>query len=57
MDADREDRIRKRAQELWEAHGKPEGRSDDFWFQAESEIRGKETGAATGTVTVPLAPD
>jgi hypothetical protein len=57
MDAELEDRIRKRAHELWEAHGKPEGRDDDFWHQAESEVRGKDTGAATGTVTVPLGAD
>ena len=30
--------IRKRAQELWEQNGRPEGRDLEFWLQAESEI-------------------
>jgi len=28
-----------RAYELWEAAGRPEGRSEEFWFQAEEEFR------------------
>lgn len=57
MDSDLEARIRSRAYELWEAHGKPEGRDQDFWLQAESEIKGKDMGAPGGTVAVPMAPD
>ncbi|PTM95267.1 hypothetical protein C7449_104343 [Mycoplana dimorpha] len=38
MEDDREDRIRKRAYELWERAGKPEGRHDQHWFQAAREI-------------------
>lgn len=30
----REEKIRNRAQELWEQSGKPEGTELDFWFQA-----------------------
>ena len=32
--------IRARAHELWEQHGRPVGRDEEFWLQAESE-RGK----------------
>jgi Protein of unknown function (DUF2934) len=35
-----EDQIRKRAQELWERAGKPGGRDEEFWHQAERELQG-----------------
>ncbi|NEW87979.1 MULTISPECIES: DUF2934 domain-containing protein [Rhodopseudomonas] len=39
-----EQRIRHRANELWQAQGQPDGRSEEFWLQAEKEVRGeKET--------------
>jgi hypothetical protein len=28
-----------RAYELWDAAGRPEGRSEEFWFLAEEEFR------------------
>jgi Protein of unknown function (DUF2934) len=33
------DEIRVRAHELWEQHGRPVGRDEEFWLQAEAEIR------------------
>jgi DUF2934 family protein len=33
-----EDRIRVRAHQLWAAAGKPEGRQDEFWHQAERDL-------------------
>jgi hypothetical protein len=30
--------IRLRAHQLWEAAGQPEGREQEFWFEAEREI-------------------
>ncbi len=37
--------IRKLAYELWEQAGRPEGRSDEFWFAARHELqRREETG-------------
>jgi Protein of unknown function (DUF2934) len=36
--------IRNRAHELWENAGKPEGREEEFWQQAERELKEKETG-------------
>jgi hypothetical protein len=35
---DRQDRIRKRAYELWKQSDKAEGSEMDFWLQAEREI-------------------
>ena len=32
-----EEQVRKRAYDLWEQAGRPEGRDDDFWNQAEME--------------------
>ena len=34
MDTGREDRIRKRAHEIWESEGRPEGREREHWDQA-----------------------
>lgn len=33
------DRIRERAYQLWEDEGRPEGRAEENWAQAEREIR------------------
>jgi Protein of unknown function (DUF2934) len=35
---DRQEKIRRRAHEIWEEKGKPEGSELDFWLQAEKEI-------------------
>ena len=37
-----EEQIRKRAYELWEQAGKPEGREDELWDQAQRELQGAE---------------
>jgi hypothetical protein len=37
-----EDLIRKRAREIWEENGRPAGRDEEFWFQAEREFREAE---------------
>ncbi|WP_025602797.1 DUF2934 domain-containing protein [Burkholderia sp. WSM2230] len=42
-----EDRIRKRAYELWESDGSPEGRADDYWARAQAQIEAEgEAGEA-----------
>ncbi|WP_084801069.1 DUF2934 domain-containing protein [Bradyrhizobium sp. Tv2a-2] len=33
-----DDQIKVRAHQLWERAGKPEGRDDEFWRQAEREF-------------------
>jgi len=33
------EKIRVRAHELWELAGKPDGRHDEFWHEAEKEIK------------------
>ncbi|ABE64766.1 hypothetical protein Nham_4121 (plasmid) [Nitrobacter hamburgensis X14] len=35
-----EEEIRQRAKQLWEEHGKPEGRDEEFWHTAERELQG-----------------
>lgn len=32
------EKIRMRAHELWEQHGRPAGRDEEFWLRAESEL-------------------
>jgi hypothetical protein len=34
-----DDQIRTRAHQLWELAGKPEGRDDEFWHEAERELK------------------
>jgi Protein of unknown function (DUF2934) len=41
--SDIEEAIRRRAYELWEHAGMPEGRSDEFWHAARLELGAKET--------------
>ena len=36
---DIEQRIRERAYALWEAEGRPEGRSEEYWHRASEELR------------------
>ena len=36
-----EERVRRRAYELWEEAGRPVGRADDYWRQARTELEGK----------------
>ena len=40
---EREDRIRERAYHLWEADGRPEGREQEYWEQAEAMVRKEES--------------
>ncbi len=48
---DIQERIRRRAHELWESEGHPQGRDADHWAQAEAEIRGAGAVEPTEKVT------
>ena len=37
-----QEHIRIRAREIWEENGRPSGRDQEFWFQAEREFREAE---------------
>ena len=39
--SEREKRVLERAYQLWEEAGRPEGRDQEFWRQAEREIDGE----------------
>jgi hypothetical protein len=39
-----ENRIRERAYEIWQQAGRPEGKAEEQWLQAEAEIAAEETG-------------
>ncbi|HEX9168463.1 MAG TPA: DUF2934 domain-containing protein [Roseiarcus sp.] len=41
--SDIEEAIRRRAYQLWEHAGRPEGRSEEFWHAARSELGAKAT--------------
>lgn len=49
---EREQRIRERAHALWEAEGRPAGRHDQHWTDAEQEIDAASAGEKT-VVTEP----
>lgn len=42
-----EDKIRKRAREIWDENNRPVGRDVEFWLQAEREFREAEALAKT----------
>lgn len=44
-----EDRIRRRAYELWEAEGQPHGHDVEHWQKAESELLKKRKPAGNDT--------
>ena len=58
-DMDKEQRVRMRAHEIWERHGRPDGRHDEHWQQAEREIEMEDEDASglreTLTETIGLA--
>lgn len=47
MTNEREEQIRKRAQEIWESEGRPEGRDEKHWRRAEEELDNRTSGAGT----------
>ncbi|MGJ4946359.1 DUF2934 domain-containing protein [Bradyrhizobium sp. HKCCYLS1011] len=42
MDQPTDEKLSERAHQLWEQAGRPEGRQDEFWYQAEQELREME---------------
>jgi hypothetical protein len=48
---DVKDRIKKRAYALWDKEGRPEGRADEHWYQAEAEVIGAEVDEEAGPGT------
>ena len=53
MDKELEEKIRERAYQLWMRHGSQHGRADEYWYQAEQEVRG-ESSETTGPEPLPL---
>ena len=45
-----EEKIRKRAREIWEENGRPVGRDEEFWLKAEREFREAEALAKEKTL-------
>ena len=37
-----EEMVRERAYELWDRAGRPDGRSDEFWFTAKADFERRE---------------
>jgi hypothetical protein len=44
MEAERDERIRRRAFALWEADGRPDGMEQEYWYRAEREIDAASAG-------------
>jgi hypothetical protein len=40
-----EEEIKKRAYEIWERHGRPKGKEDEFWQQAEQELQNEDNSS------------
>ena len=42
--SDLDDKVRRRAFELWQQHGSREGYESEFWLHAERELKGEGDG-------------
>ncbi|MDX8515378.1 DUF2934 domain-containing protein [Mesorhizobium captivum] len=47
---DREERIKRRAYEIWEREGRPKGREQEHWDQAVQEIEAEGSESERGPV-------
>lgn len=47
MEADRDDKIRARAYQLWEEEGRPEGRAEQHWYTARESLAVEESYETT----------
>ncbi len=56
MAGDRDERIRKRAHEIWEREGRPDGADEQHWLQASREIDAEDQPAASEPETEKPAP-
>jgi hypothetical protein len=52
-DTDRQERIRRRAHQIWDESGRPEGRDLDHWRQATTDVDA-EDAAANGSGDAPM---
>lgn len=41
MNTIHDDKIRDRAFQLWDRAGQPDGREEEFWYEAEKELAGE----------------
>ena len=44
-----EQEIKARAYQIWERHGRPESRDEEFWQLAEQELRNEDKSSPTRT--------
>ena len=44
-----EERVRQRAYEIWENNNKPDGRDEEFYHQAEQELRDEDKSSPLRT--------
>ena len=54
MDADKDERIKARAHQIWEDEGRPDGHHHDHWARAKREI--DPDGVEAGGAEAPLHP-
>ena len=51
-----EERIRRRAHEIWEREGRPEGRHEEHWARARREVEAEEGGSPPGAAKSDASP-
>lgn len=54
---DRAERVRRRAHDIWEREGRPEGQHDEHWAQAEAEVDDEIRAERQSEETESSAPD
>lgn len=55
MESSQQEEIARRAREIWEAEGRPEGRAAQHWAEAERLSQAEGAGATAATPTPPPA--
>jgi len=48
---DRQEEIRLRAHQIWEAEGRPDGKEAEHWARAEQELNGRDGDSGAGDQT------
>ncbi|HRK96283.1 MAG TPA: DUF2934 domain-containing protein [Rhodospirillales bacterium] len=57
MSDDKKRRIEKRANEIWQREGCPDGRANEHWRLATAEIEEEDAGAAASLASAAPAPE
>ncbi len=56
MTSDAEEKVRARARQIWEREGRPDGRHEEHWAQAQHEIENEDAAAGDASAGLKVTP-